>query len=796
MSFIYKPLERIATYVSAPTRTKFAFTLTEGSREDKDLLSVKGANLCELNRLGHVVPPAFILSTEAAVHHRKSGLQNLDPSLVMEIQLAVQALEESTGRQFGNTQGSKLPLLLTVRGGSAVASELLVGDEENDLILNNLNNEVLDVLGAPESWCFPGIKESCLGIGLTDRVVEQIAQMTSKTFAYNAYSHFLIRYGTIVLDVPKSRYRKILNDFASTRRREGELTEQEVFSIHEKFKEITALPQDPLDQLTMAVRAMYECWFETEATLYRQDVLNLPLDTGLALIIQAMVIGDTGIAFSRNPVSGYVGDGIFGCLWTRDGVKTSLQEYSKSNTLVVQKLIDSMRTLEYQFLDMVQVEFVIDEFGTVNLLQVNQARRTPRASIHVAVDFNRERLISDREAVLRINAKHPSVLWRYEIDPSEESIATAQTANRGIAVGALAFNAVDCVELLSIGQNVILVQLDADNTDERVLRLCDGLILLRGNVISPPATLCRALGKPCVTAVAGVKLRTFEEMQFLEINEFSHLGKGAMVTVNASTGKIFRGECKKVPNYNENYFRDILSWANNFRTIRIDGKVVTGNLAENVTFCNNAGADNIGVVYTDHMFLSSDERLTLIRLALIAKSMEDRSSHLLALQNLFEKDFNVIIRSLLASSTRTFDGQIPLGVKLLDVSLGSFLREKEINIPALATHMDVKVSDIKEAVSLYHDRNPDIGLRGCRISATHPEITEMQLAALFRAVLSFEPQMRIKPHIWIPAVSTSHELSSVISLIENVYRTVSVEIFYIVLVNTPQVMIRFGYSWH
>lgn len=775
MSFIYKPLEKFATYVSAPTRAKYAYALSEGTREDKELLSIKGASLCELTRLGYHVPPAFILSTEAAVHYRKLGLEEFDESLMAQIQLAVSSIEKATDRQFGSTRGDTFPLLLSLRGGSSIMSDVLVGEEERDINLGTVNNEVIDVLGAPDSWCFPGIKESCLGIGLTDVVVEQIAGLTSRTFAYNAYAHFLIRYGTIVLNVPKSRYRQILSDFIrSSHKTKDELSEEEVFTIHQKFKEITPLPQDPMDQLFLAIKAMYSSWFEIDAALYRQEVLNMPFDSGLALIVQTLVMGDTGIAFSRNPATGELDQGIFGCIWKRDGMKQSLMEYAKSNEKTYQKLIDIARYLELQYMDMVQMEYVVDENDQINLLQVLPGRRTPNASIRIAVDLKREKILNEREAVLRINAKHPTAFWRFDVDSKLEGdlIGTGQTSSRGIAVGAIAFNAVDCLELQAKGLDVVLIQRDADSADERLLSRCAGLVLLHGDVISPPAALCRALGKPCITGVSGMKLTSLESTDYLEINEFLHLGKGDHITMNAGNGKLYRGTCNRIPSYNEEYFKDILQWAEKFRAIRVDSKIVDGDLAKEVARSNEIGADNIGHISTDFMFRCTEERLTLTRQTLVAKSLADRRSHLNVLQDLHEADFIGIIRAMLATSKHSYEGHIPLGVKLLDTSLGVFLREKDLNIPGLAIHMNVRVSDIKEAISVYHDENPDIGLRGCRITAIHPEITEMQLTALFRAVFSFEPQLRIKPHIWIPAVSSSQELRSVILLIESIYRKV------------------------
>lgn len=774
MSFMLKPLENLPGFSNAAT--KYIYELHEGSSGDAGLLSVKGANLCEANRLGYLVPPAFILTTEAATKYSQEDKGQLDSNLVLEIAASIEKLEFATGHKFGSTEG-RVPLLLTIRGGSSFSTENIVGTEEKDLSISTINNEMMDVLGAPDSWCIPGVKESCLGIGLTDRVASHLATLTSTTFAYNAYAHFLIRFGTLVLGIPRSRYRKILNDFtSSTGKTNDQLNEDEVWQIYAMFRQITDLPQDPFVQLQMAIKAMYEAWFHTDAALYRQEVLGMSLDTGLALIVQTLVVGDTGIAFSRNPATGELGAGIYGCVWSKFGTKQSLQAYAGDKSSIYDKLLDMVRNFEAHFRDMVQIEFVVLDSEEIYVLQVLRGRRTPQASVRLAVDLQEEKIISEREAVMRVDARNPSTFRQYDFEakPDFEVIAHAETASRGVIIGSVAFNAVECLELQAQGQKIILVQLDADHADERVLKLCDGLILMRGGVLSPPATLCRALGKPCVTGVSGIKIGHLGDVPYLEVNSFLHIVKGDIISMNASTGKVYKGACNILPTYRDEYFRDIISWSDKFRKMKVQARVISSCAALDAGHAHECGAEGIGYLSTNFMFTCNEDRLSLIRLILLAKAEEDRKSHINVLEELQQEDFSRIIRAINPSEFLGQKERAYLGVKLLDVSLSTFWSARDINVTALASGMNIQAADIKEAISLYHDNNPEIGLRGCRITALHPEITEMQLRALFKAVHSFPAEMRIKPHIWIPAVSSSHELRGVLRVVDSVYNEVFV----------------------
>jgi pyruvate, orthophosphate dikinase len=834
MSFLYSPIERIAQFVTMPAKSKYIYSLHEGSRDDFSFLSSKGANLCEVSRLGFSVPRAFIISSEAAEKYLKQNSRTLDSNIQADIRLAIGKLEEQTGHLFGATS-DKFPLLLTVRGGSTAPTETIVGAEETDLSFDTVNHEVMDVLGAPDSWCIPGLKESCLGIGLNDDVVRYLATLTSKFYAYNAYAHFLIRFGTIVLNIPKSKYRSILSEFVEKTGKSGDqMTEDDVYYIYQRFKEITDLPQDPYLQLEKCVSAMYNAWYDYDSVLYRQEAFRVHSEKGIAVIVQMLIMGDTGIAFTRNPISGEhsTGSGLFGCIWTKQGVKKPIQEYydQQEQLELIYQLQRIAKALEHHYADMMQMEFVVTEstpstsvtttvdasnttsstLPQVHLLQVFPGRRTPYASVRIAVEMHREQLISEREAILRVHAQDPHVFIQYRVDAlrEEDIIAIAQTASRGIVCGVLAFTGIECLQQKAKGNEVIFVQSDPDSVDQRALTTCSGLILLRGSVLSPPAALCRALGKPCITMVSGMKLLSpdpannlmLQEYQ-LEIKEQVYLKTGDCITLNASNGRVYQTCCPTVNLFEiDEYHQSIIQWCEQFRTMKVKAKLWQGHYVEEMSQLTTSSTstsiaapglksltsvDGYGCIETNHLFTCTEDRLHLMRMTLIAKTVEQKREHLEALCQLLQNDFEEIIMEIISqqqsqsSTSNKEEMELPfMAFKLLDLPLSIFLQTDDVqNVSAFATRVNLCVSEVKDAFTQFHDPNPEFGLRGCRITTLYPEITEMQLTALFQACWKCIDQYKIrkhplKPHIWIPTITSAQELRNVIDTISMIHRMV------------------------
>lgn len=370
--------------------SRLIYNLSQGSMNDEQFLSRKAATLCELHRLGFKVPAAFILSSEASMEYQLSNEKLLSDATKEEMKRAMADLEKATNTGFGASAGVQ-PLLLSVRGGALVSANTLLSFEERQL--DSVNTDIIDILGAPDSWCIPGVKESCLGIGLNDAVAANLAQLSNPFVAYNTYAHFLVRFGTIVMGAPRRSYRRILSEHVETTGRAGmNLTEDDLKSIVAKFKEIVAVPEDPYEQLYLAIQEMYRCWFSPSAVEYRSEALNLPKATGTAVIVQSIVFGGTGVCFTRSPVSGEKDAGAHGTFWSKSGDKLTLEQYGAVDPNIYNALGEISRRLELQFRDMQQYEFVVGEDRNIYLLQVQSGKRTPKAAMKIAVDMVNENM--------------------------------------------------------------------------------------------------------------------------------------------------------------------------------------------------------------------------------------------------------------------------------------------------------------------------------------------------------------------------------------------------------------------
>lgn len=404
MAFAGGALQKISSWMMPHQRKKYIYNLSEGSSQDETFLSRKAANLCELHRLGFSIPPAFILSSYVSQEYQRSEGRTLDETILQDIKAAVGCLGGSFGHVFGSTSGPP-PLLLSIRGGALVNPNTDVSFEEGSI--DSVNTDIVDILGAPDSWCIPGVKESCLGIGMNDKIVEHLASITTPFVAYNTYAHFLVRFGTIVLGAPRRHYRRVLSDHVQATGRAGtDLTKEDLMRIVEQFKIIAEVPEDPFTQLHMTILEMYRCWYAPSAMQFRSDAFNIPRSTGTAIIVQSIVFGGTGVCFTRSPVNGDQGDGVYGTFWAKSGEKISLNaDFRQRDEAAHQKLLETSRSLEMHFKDMQQYEFVYNsEDSLLYILQVQTGRRTPKAAVKIAVEMVAQRLLTEREALLRLDA--------------------------------------------------------------------------------------------------------------------------------------------------------------------------------------------------------------------------------------------------------------------------------------------------------------------------------------------------------------------------------------------------------
>ena len=371
MSFVSDSIHKLSDWVMHNQRKKYIYGLMEGSLQDEAFLSRKAATLCELHRLGYSIPPAFILSSHVSLEYSQSESKTLEETILQDLKAAVESLGVSCGRVFGASSGPP-PLLLSVRGGALVNPNTDVSFEQSSI--DSVNTDIVDILGAPDSCCIPGVKESCLGIGMNDRVVEHLASISNPFIAYNTYAHFLVRFGTIVLGVPPCHYRRVLADHVQTTGRVGlNLTREDLMHIVEQFKLIADVPEDPFTQLQMTILEMYKCWFSPTAVAFRSGALNVSRNIGTAVIVQSIVFGGTGVCFTRSPVTGEQEGGVFGTYWAKSGEKIALNEdFQQRDAQAYQRLAETSRSLELNFKDMQQFEFVYNSDDNVlHILQVN-----------------------------------------------------------------------------------------------------------------------------------------------------------------------------------------------------------------------------------------------------------------------------------------------------------------------------------------------------------------------------------------------------------------------------------------
>mmetsp|Transcript_3273 Transcript_3273/g.7107 ORF Transcript_3273/g.7107 Transcript_3273/m.7107 type:complete len:942 (-) Transcript_3273:166-2991(-) len=757
-------LDKLSSWVLPHPGKKLVYALSEGSLADEAFLSRKGANLCELNRLGFNVPPAFILSADASLRYLQSEQRDLSPALLDNISHALAQMGHSCKKVFGATSGPP-PLLVSVRGGALVCPSTDVAEEAMD----SINTDIADVLGAPDSWCIPGVKESCLGLGMNDQVAAHLATLTNPFTAYNTYAHFLVRFGTIVLGVPRRHYRRVLSDHVELTGRAGvNLTHEDLLNIVEKFKHIAVVPSDPFVQLHMCLREMYRCWFSPEAVEFRSEGLGVDRGVGTAIIVQSIVFGGTGICFTRNPTDGEAG--VFGTYWSRTGAKLALAsvEFRQRDEAAFNLLQRASRSLEAWGRDMQQYEFVYSgEENFLYILQVLVGRRSPRAAMKIAVDLVASRLLTEREAIMRIDARKAAFFSTRHLTPEQllcDPFGQGAPASRGVVTGTLAFTAAECMEQSLRGDTILCMQ-DCFPHDAPALRAASAVITLGGTIFSNTAILCRGMGKPCITT-ARLALTQIPQTQpeasispafhpALTNAAGKHLLGGSTVTIDGGAGRIFSGLRPTVSYAADEHFQTVLGWAEKFRTVRINALVGSmgsaGDLVSQVKLAKQMGADGLGVVSTNGMFRATPERLALTRSVLVRRS----EGHLAALCELHREDFRLLLRT---AQDRA------VGIRLLDCHLGSFLPEEYSQLPPLEPYSR---AEFNAAVRQLQDSNPDIGLRGCRITSFYPDITIMQVKALVSATLDLILEgLHLCPQILVPMVCTSHELQAVTKLID------------------------------
>ena len=718
--------------------TKYVYAFKEGNKDMRNLLGGKGANLAEMASLGLPVPNGFTITTEACTAYYKNG-KTISKEIEEEILTNLHNLENEMGKKLGDVND---PLLVSVRSGARAS--------------------------------MPGMMDTILNLGLNDEAVEGFVSKTNNPrFAYDSYRRFIQMYSDVVMEVPKSFFEKIIDEVKETKgiHYDTELTVEDLKELVVRFKEVyknamngEEFPQDPIDQLMGAVKAVFRSWDNPRAIVYRR-MNDIPGDWGTAVNIQSMVFGNkgetsgTGVAFTRNPSTGE--KGIFGEYLINAqgedvvaGVRTPqpITKLEEDMPECYKEFMELAQKLENHYRDMQDMEFTIEE-GKLYFLQTRNGKRTAPAAIKIACDLVDEGMITEEEAVLRIEAKSLDQLLHPMFDSESlkngEVIGSALPASPGAAAGKVVFTA-ETAKKLGIGGNgerVILVRLETTPEDIEGMVAAQGILTVRGGMTSHAAVVARGMGTCCVSGCGEIKIN--EEEKHFELGGYT-FHEGDYISLDGTTGKIYKGDIKTVEATVTGDFGRIMAWADKYRTL---GVRTNADSPRDTKKAVELGAEGIGLCRTEHMFFD-EERIPKIRKMILSETVEGRVEALNALIPFQKGDFKAMYKELKG---------LPMTVRYLDPPLHEFLPTLEEDIIALANDMNVTVEHLKNKIDELHEFNPMMGHRGCRLDVTYPEIARMQTRALMEAAIEVheEDGYDITVEIMIPLVGEVKELKFV-----------------------------------
>jgi pyruvate,orthophosphate dikinase len=735
----------------------------EGNGQMKDLLGGKGANLAEMSVLGLPVPTGFTITTEACRLFYKSNLR-LPKEFDLETKKYVEQIEKVMESKFGS---EKNPLLVSVRSGA--------------------------------KYSMPGMMDSILNLGLNDKTVEGLAHKTNnERFALDCYRRFIQMFGNVVLGIDKVVFEELLQQKKVEKKikLDSSLSPQDLKDLIRKYKSIVKknsgeeLSQNPYQQLKQARDAVFQSWNNPRAISYRQ-LHRIPADLGTAVNIQAMVFGNlgasscTGVGFTRNPSSGmkeFYGEYLVNAQGEDvvAGVRTPqpITQLKKDMPVVYQQLVETTGRLEKHYRDMQDFEFTVQE-GKLYILQTRAGKRTTHAAVKISVDMVKEKLITVKEALLRIQPEQINQLLHKRIDPKAQAevIARGLAASPGAASGKVVFNAEDAVALAKNGEKVILVRRETNPDDIAGMAVAVGILTARGGMTSHAAVVARGMGIPCVAGCEFIRINE-EKKQFFAGGTI--IRERELITVNGETGEVFLGSVPMIDPELTGEFAEFMQWADQTRRLRVRTNADTPKDAATAL---KFGAEGIGLCRTEHMFFASD-RVNLVQEMILAPSREEREFYLDKLLPLQRSDFKQIFEIMQG---------LPVTIRTLDPPLHEFLPKKEellLEIQQLKGQPD-QADKLKQKQALLSrveeltEFNPMLGHRGCRLGITYPEITRMQAKAIFEAACDLARDKKgVIPEVMIPLVGTVEELQNqkaiVIKAAEEAMKKYKVKIKYAV----------------
>ena len=719
---------------------KYVYHFKEAFGLGKELLGGKGAGLAEMTHIGVPIPQGFTVTTEACTLYYDSGKQ-LPDYLVEEIYNAIAAVEKETGKNFG---GNTNPLLVSVRSGARVS--------------------------------MPGMMDTILNLGLNDTTVEVLAKETNnERFAYDSYRRFILMFTNIAKGHPRTDMDKMLEDLkeANGYKLDTEVTAEQLKELVAKYKAYykevfgEEFPSDPKVQLIEAVTAVFRSWDNPRANVYRM-MNGIPYSWGTAVNVQSMAFGNkgetsgTGVAFSRDPATGenkisaeYLpnaqGEDVVA------GIRTPLHidELNARMPDVYRQFVETIKLMEHHYRDMQDMEFTVED-GKLYFLQTRNGKRTPAAALKIACDLVDEGLITEDEAVCRIDALSFDKLLlpnfvKSELDKATP-IASGLPAGPGAGTGKLAFTAEDAEARHQAGEKVVLVRAETSPEDLIGMVASEAILTMRGGMTSHAAVVARGMGKCCVTGCSAALID--EEAKTLTIDGVVYT-ENDTISIDGSTGKVYVGEIKKeLPDLSAGYFGRLMSWVDRARTLKVRTNADTPRDAKQA---KEFGAEGIGLCRTEHMFFDKD-RIFSMRKMILADNVEDRKAALAELEPMQQKDFEGLYEIM---------GEMNVNVRLLDPPLHEFLPQEEDKIEELAVATGKTVAQVKARIEELHEFNPMMGHRGCRLAVSYPEICEMQTTAIIKAAINVSKAkgLKIEPEIMVPLVLDVKELKFVKNII-------------------------------
>ena len=719
---------------------KYVYLFSEGNADMRALLGGKGANLAEMTKLGLPVPQGFTISTEACTQYYEDGRQ-INDSIRAEIMDYISKMEKITGKKFGDKEN---PLLVSVRSGARAS--------------------------------MPGMMDTILNLGLNEEVVETLSRKSGNPrWAWDCYRRFIQMFSDVVMEVGKSYFEKLIDQLKERRgvTQDLDLTAEDLKELANSFKAEYKkqigedFPSDPKVQLFEAIKAVFRSWDNPRANIYRMDH-DIPYSWGTAVNVQMMAFGNmgetsgTGVAFTRNPATGE--KGLMGEFLMNAqgedvvaGVRTPMpiQKMAEIMPEVYTQFQDICNTLENHYKDMQDMEFTIED-KHLYMLQTRNGKRTAAAAIRIACDLIDEGMITEKEALMQIDAKTLDMLLHPTFDAAALKAADKKNvvgkgiaASPGAAAGTIVFTAEDAVRLGKQKQKVVLVRLETSPEDIEGMKYAQGILTVRGGQTSHAAVVARGMGTCCVSGCGDIKMDE-ENKCFTLAGKTFHEGDG--LSLDGSTGKIYDCVIKTVPaDPNSGYFGRIMKLADKYKALGVRTNADTPTDAKRAV---ELGAEGIGLTRTEHMFFDPD-RIGAFREMICADTVEQRKLALDKIEPMQQKDFEGLMEALEGRSVT---------IRFLDPPLHEFVPTTEEEIELLAKTQNKSVAQIKQLISDLHEVNPMMGHRGCRLAVTYPEIAVMQTKAVIKAAINVQnrhPEWNVVPEIMIPLICEIKELEYV-----------------------------------